>query len=255
MAKQVLNTGVFRHGNIGYGLIDAKVTESPTKIDSSDTYNNNEIMIGRDSWQFTATVIKDDNKSIIPDTSATTIVIELGRDAWIGTAYVLTVEIVGRIDDKVVLNVSGEFLPTAYHIRNLFNGASWYDGNNDGYPDDITSAWNNTPSYNTDPVYGLNLRYSSVTTADYLRKLATINIGTNYLWCVCHDNNISQLSVSLDSGTGTPLTVPSVTTITEYGVITSNSGDDRAELDFNSPGSGYLYLYYLACGKIINQLS
>jgi len=143
MGKILLNLGYLDLNDKRFYLTDVNMLDQQSKADTSNPENNNEIMTGKSTWQFSATIFK--NEAInIPPGIVTAIRLIFGGQAWYGPGVIIQSSLVGKIDNAVIYNVTGEFTAGSRHLELIFKDAGqptgwvdsfqWMDDNNDGVP-------------------------------------------------------------------------------------------------------------------------
>ena len=154
MAKLIFNAGAADFNGVGYGLIGLQVNKVPSKVDVSDTGENNQLLVGRQIWPFMATIIADDVKWVQTFAAPVRILLSMGSDHYIGDGILTNVQIAGKIDDKIIWTVRGEFEATAYHAKGTVNGVSWMDSDGNGIADSWTYTGSGSPSIELDNLFG-----------------------------------------------------------------------------------------------------
>lgn len=251
MSKQALTSGFFDYGEIGYGLLSASVDRQPSKIDCGDTNTNNDILIGRKSWTFTVQVISNNLKPLVVDGSEKTIAIGIGNDFYVGTGIILSVTHSGQLDNKIMYNINGEFLPNAYYGIDDTNGLYFLDTDGNGTPDGWTMA---APSYSFDAggAY-INLNLGSST--NFYRSKAFDN-GISYIrFCRYVSDNLSTLQMDSSGHTANLSGDTSFIVTTYFDIFTTTATDDQSSLYIVTGGTPALRVYHMVFAKLIDSLT
>ena len=252
MSKQVLTNGFFNVGEIGYGLVSGSVDRNPTRVDASDTNNNNELLVGRKVWVFVVTVISDNLRPLIADGVTKTISIGLGDDFYVGNGKVLSVNHQGQIDQKVIYNVSGEFLPNAYYGIDEVNGLYFLDEDGNGTADGYTML---TGSYTwTFDSGGAHLDFSG-SFDDIYRGENFENSVDHIRFCRYRSSNLSALQ--MDAGASSAiLSGDTAGVVTDYfDTFVTSASDDQNGLLINLGGTPDLQVYHCVHAKLIDSLT
>ncbi len=265
MSKQVLKAGSLVIGGQSLGLLDVAVIDSPTKLDISNTANNNLIALGRDNWAFSATAMKNNAQMVIPTRPVKeTIVITFGGECWYGDGFVTTVELSGTLDDKVVYKIQGEFVPDSYHIAGPFNMV--LEGGGDGVAPD---GWTFTPlggavqSIEFDDKDGRYWFIDTIGIGTVKQNIGTVESGETYGHCIVYaSDNLTAIQTFYESGGSgqshdvTPADTGGAVTIWTYNTHSPGGSEDRfAITDDPSGGGAYLKLFSANFGKILKSLT
>ncbi len=170
MAKDLFVTGYLWLRDIKHGMLDCRVTETRARVDVSDPNNMNDFLVGKQSWPFQLSIIKRETIFIPTSTVVENIVIIFGSEAYYGTGVINSVEESGRLDDKIIYSVQGQFTNAAYHLDlirrtsgaggDLVNSLYWIDDDGNGEPD----TWIDTGSGS----WALN--YGNIERSPFLRS-------------------------------------------------------------------------------------
>ncbi len=265
MSKQVLKAGSIVLNGQSLGLLDVAVIDSPTKLDVSDTANNNEILIGRENWGFTATAIKNDSQIITPTTSAAgeEIVITFGSECWYGTGFVTSIELSGTLDDKVIFKIQGEFIATSYHIASNMNMVL-EGGGASGVPDGwgFVPAGGGVSSIKSDDKKGRHWFIDTITVGTVkTHENITIPTGVQHGIAIVYEGiNLATAQVGFEAGAGTnysitpPDTEPNVNVWTQ--LHTGAAGEDRFYVvETNSGGGAAFKLFSINFGRVLKSIT
>ena len=190
MGKILLNLGYLDLNDTRFYLTDVNMLDQVSKADTSSPENNNEIMTGKSTWQFSATILKNEAISIPPGAYPSTRLI-FGGQALYGPATIIQSSLVGKIDSAVIYNITGEFTAGSYHLELLFKDAGqptgwmdsfqWMDDNDDGLPNGAIRSGNIGDGTN------------SIISNLYQRKMYIINTGSGSF-------GISYTDMNFESG-------------------------------------------------------
>lgn len=253
MSKQILTTGVFEAGNYSWGVIGLNVSRDITRVDNGDTGLNLSLLTGRKRWTFSAEVMSDSGKTIVLTQSAIEIFIAFADDVYAGTGYIFNIQEQGRIDDKIILNITGEFISPTYFAKHLNNGVNWIHEDSDTTADGwaVGSA---TPSIIVDGEHGTAQRCAD--TSGSVSCTFNINhISGNHLEYIKYEYNaLTSLRIFRGPSSYTTLAGGAGLRV-EYQVLALSGSEDRVSFVANSGGGGnWVNLYKLLISPIADQI-
>lgn len=255
MSKQVLTLGYFDHNFLSHGLISGTVDRNPTRVDVSDTSNNNDLLVGRKVWLFNIQTISDNIKPIATDDVPAIIAISLGDSLYTGYGKIISVSHSGSIDNKIIYNVSGELFPyggaECFFGTDINNAQHWVneDGNNtpDGW-----SVVSGSPSISVDE-YGKYTNFGSLFSGFSFYQGKTYDTGEDYFWYFKYAAS-GWSSLYLDMGSTNQLfagtTYPVGGAWTNFAAA---AGDNQIEVR-GAPGTA-LKVYRAVVAKVVDSLT
>jgi hypothetical protein len=270
LSKQVLKAGSIVIDNQCLGLLDVSVIDAPTKLDVSSTANPNAVAIGRENWAFSAVAMKNNSQMVKPtqgtggQTAGETIVITFGGECWFGSGVITSVELSGRLDDKVIYNIQGEFIPNTYHIAANLN-MTLQGGGASGIPDDwvLFKGGSGDAQFDYNNKDGRSWFLNNLTVyIDQYHLNVTIESGETYGHCIVYaSDNLSSIVTGYQEGGGsslgiTPADTGGAVTIWTHTTYSGAANDDLFRLISSVGGGGaYLKLFSVNFGKILKSLT
>ncbi len=262
--KLLFTQGFLFFRNVRYGLVDLNVTAANARVDVRDTQANNALLAGIGAWTFTATIFVREELNITPSEIAEEIVFQYGSKAWFGSGFMFSCAEVGRIDDALVYNLSGEFINPSYNIELVRDNTDtlvdlwlWTDFSN--WAPSGTGTWQ---IVSTDPIIGPFMEAGFAAggeTAQNNRANVVMTSGENYRLYFPYQIKSSLLSTGHNWGTGiatNPLSLAVGSYIENFG-FTAAGGDNQLAILADDTG-GVVPLtveyYFILLGKILQSI-